>query len=228
MKTKVIPAYLYRIYKEDDRIATFFEGFNKLAQDYIDSFNLLQLPVYKSKAGALLDWVGLNIYGIPRPVLPVGLETIKGELNSIALNELELNELIKKYPQNFITASDDVYKRVITWHHYKGDGDGFNVRILKRKIMRFLTDARVNQTYQISVSFAPDNVVNIGIYQHGRIPLHPSGIVNDSELSGAPLNELRTQRADFSQFELSQLFKTAVDSGILELPFQYDFNVTVI
>lgn len=228
MRADVIPAYPYSIYKDDDNIAVFFKGFNQLAQDYIDSFNALKLPVYKSKVNALLDWVGLNIYGIARPVFPVGIESIRGELNNLAFNEIALNELIKKYPENFIVASDDVYKRVITWHHYKGDGDGFNIRTLKRKVMRFLTDSKVSQTYQVSVSFGLNNEVNLIIYQNGRMPLHPSAIINDSALSESPLNELNSVAIDYTAFELSHIFKTAVDTGVLELPFQYSWNVTII
>lgn len=228
MRTQAIPAYPYSIYKDDDKISVFFQGFNKIAQDYIDSFNSLDLPIYKKKIGPLLDWVGNNIYGIARPVFPIGNETITGEINSVALNEHAINELLKKYPQNFVLASDDVYHRVITWHHWRGDGNIFNVRTLKRKIQRFLTDSRVDQTYQVSVSFAPNNQVNLTIYNNGRIPLRPSAIINDGELNSFSPNELRTQQVSLVKFDLAEIFKSAVLSGALELPFQYTYVVNII
>jgi hypothetical protein len=225
MRAEVIPAYPYSPYKDDDQIYTFFKGFNGYAQDYIDSFNALNLPIYNSKIGTFLDWVGNNIYGIPRPVFPVGYETTRGELNSTALNEQALNELIHKFPENYVLANDDVYRRVITWHHWKGDGDVFNVRTLKRRIMRFLTNQRVDQTYQVSVSFGLNNQVNITIYQNSFIPAHPSAILNDSELNRVALNELTGSHIPLPVFDLAQTFKTAILTGALSFPFQYQTPV---
>ena len=228
MRASVIPAYPYSIYRDDDKISVFFQGFNKVSQDYIDSFNSLNLPIYSQKIGPFLDWVGNNIYGISRPVFPVGHESISGEINSAEINSAEINALVKKYPKNFVLASDDVYHRVITWHHWKGDGDVFNIRTLKRRIMRFLTNGRVDQTYQISVSFAPVNQVNITIYNNGRIPLRPSSVVNDGELNASALNEIRARQVSLVKFDLADIFKSAVLSGVLELPFQYQYIVNII
>jgi len=228
MRADVLPAYPYSIYKDDDQITTFFMGFNKFGQDYIDSFLTLNLPIYNLKVGAFLDWVGKNIYGIPRPVFPVGREEIRGEINTVAYNEQALNELLKKYPQQYILASDDVYRRVITWHHWKGDGDVFNVRNLKRRVQRFLSNTRVDQTYQVSVSFGIGNQANLTIYNNGRMPLHPSAIIADGELNSYALNELRTEEIALVKYELAEIFRTAVMIGCLELPFQYDWVVTII
>jgi hypothetical protein len=225
MRTEVIPAYPYSQYKDDDQIYTFFKGFNDYAQDYIDSFNALNLPIYNSKYGTFLDWIGKNIYGIPRPVFPVGHETTQGELNTTALNEQAINELIHKFPQNYVLADDDVYKRVITWHHWKGDGDVFSVRTLKRRIMRFLTNTRVDQTYQVSISFGLNRQVNITIYQNSFIPAHPSGILNDGELNSFEINGLSGQHLALTKFDLAETFKTAILTGALEFPFQFQTPV---
>lgn len=228
MRTDIaIPPFPYLPYVFDDMVSAVFQGLTSYAQDYIDSFNALNLPIYNSKQNNFLDYVGVNLYGISRPILPIGnIETI-GEINNFALNEIELNKVITLYPEQFYIATDDVYKRVITWHHYKGDGDLFNIRHLKRRVMRFLSGSTVNETYQISVSFGLNNQCNIIIYNNGRINLRPSGIINDGELNGFAINELRTQQIPFVHYELAEIFKKCVDTGWLELPFQYQFNVII-
>lgn len=228
MRTTVaIPPYPYLPYVFDDKISAIFQGITSYYQDYVDSFNALNLPIYNSKIGSFLDFVGVNLYGISRPVLPIGNIVTMGEINNAALNELELNKLITKYPDQFYIATDDVYKRVITWHHYKGDGDLFNVRHLKRRIMRFLSNGTINQTYQISVSFGQKNQCNIIIYNNGRINLRPSAVINDGELNGFVLNELRTQQVPFTKYELAEIFKKCIETGVLEMPWQYTTNVII-
>jgi len=228
MRTQLaIPLYPYLPYVFDDMVVAVCRGISDYGQDYIDSFNALNLPIYTSKVGEFLDFVGVNLYGIPRPIFPVGVTQTIGDINNFALNELELNKLLTKYPDQFFIATDDIYKRIITWHHYKGDGDTFNIRHLKRRIMRFLTDTDVNQTYQISVSFGLNNQCNIIIYNNGRINLRPSGVINDGELNSFAINELRTQQIPFTRFELAEIFKKGVEMGVLELPFQYTYIVTI-
>ena len=61
---------------------------------------------------------------------------------------------------------DDVLKRSLTWHFYKGDGRYFDVRWLKRRVMRFLegvdgTDQGTASTYDVSVVFAAGYSVTI-------------------------------------------------------------------
>ncbi len=57
-----------------------------------------------------------------------------------------------------VGMSDDILKRALTWHFYKGDGKYFDVRWLKRRIMRFLqgvngTDQGTSTTYDVNVTF---------------------------------------------------------------------------
>lgn len=222
-----VPPYPYLPYVFDDMVLAVFQGLASYGQDYIDSFNLLNLPIYHSKQNAFLDYVGTNLYGIPRPIFPIGnIQTI-GEIDNFALNEIELNKLLTKYPDQFIIASDDVYKRVIDWHHYKGDGELFNIRWLKRRIMRFLTNTAVSQTYQISVSFGLNNQCNIVIYNNGRINLRPSAVINDGELNSYAINEQRSMQIPYIVFELAEIFKKGVQTGVLSLPFQYTYVITI-
>jgi hypothetical protein len=96
-------------------------------------------------------------------------------------------------------ATDDVYKRVITWNFYKGDGYQFNTRWLKNRIYRFLTQENgistpIPNTYKIGVTFSSGNNVAIAI--------------NPTINSYAPV--------------LSAL----INSGALQLPFQYTFTIS--
>ncbi|HAF4711160.1 TPA: hypothetical protein G8O14_005187, partial [Salmonella enterica] len=46
-------------YNDDPDIVAFFDAYNKLAQEYLDYFNNLNLPCWTSPAitGELLDWI---------------------------------------------------------------------------------------------------------------------------------------------------------------------------
>jgi len=229
MRTEVVPSYPYDIYKDDDNIVTFFKGYNQHSQNYIDFFANLFLPVYDSKSGYLLDWIGRNIYGIRRPVFPIGLQSQRGELNTIAFDEMELNKLLTLYPTTYIQATDDIYKRVIKWHHWKGDNGIFNIQTLKQRVMRFLIGQDViQQTYQISVSFGLNNQVNLIIYNTGRRNKNPSAVINNSSLSQVAINEQASEMLSLSNLDFAQIFKIAVETGALELPFQFDWIITVV
>jgi hypothetical protein len=194
------PSYLYSEYTDDDDLQAFVAAYNGYAQSYLNTFNGLNLPIYTASniSGPLLDWVGQGIYGYPRPSLPGISASVVGPFNTVEFDQnLALNAL-KTTSGTSYTTTDDIYKRLLTWHFYKGDGKYFNIRWLKRRIMRFLIGANgtapnIDQTYQVNVTFAAGNVVNI------TIPTYP----------------------------VAPLLATAISSGAAELPFQYTFNVTV-
>ena len=100
MLTKTIPSYLYKEYDDDEALQAFVDAFNASAQDYVDWFNTIELPVYTSptSSGDLLDWVAEGLYGIPRPSLfsSGGAQGI-GPLDTGALNELILNDYEIRY-----------------------------------------------------------------------------------------------------------------------------------
>ena len=97
--------------------------------------------------------------------------------------------------------SDDIYKRVLTWRLYKGDGRQFTVTWLKRRVARFVfgvdgSDPPIHETYGVGVAFVGGNVVNITL---------PPG----------------------TDILLAETLAYLVKTGTLELPFQYIFNVLV-
>lgn len=229
--TKVIPSYLYQEYADDDDLQAFVSAFNALAQRYVDWFNQIGLPIYTDLSGTLLDWVGTGLYGLPRPTLSSGRNRFIGPLNTWALNSFPLNKLKIIGPQDVAVTSDDIYKRIITWHFYKGDGKVFNVRWLKRRIMRFLigvngTAPNIDQTYQISVSFGTGNQVNITFLAYVRNVIG-GALLNRFAINTTPLNSIKTKFTTLPPLPNVNIIEQAINSGVLELPFQFDYVVSV-
>jgi len=231
--TNVIPSYLYVQYADDDDLQAFVRAYNEMAQQYVTWFATISLPVYTSNTinSALLDWVAEGLYGMKRPVLPSGLSQNLGMLNTIQLNTLPLNVEELLGPPDYYLVDDDVFKRILTWHLYKGDGKLFDIRWLKRRVMRFLTginggQGETDQTYQISISFGVDGEVNINLQSIQRFAtggaLLGFGLMNDFQL-----NELETDYVVVPISPVAPIFKAAVESGVLELPFQYTWIVNI-
>lgn len=201
MLTQTIPSYLFTEYADDDNLQGFVAAYNALAQEYVTFFATVDLPIYTGLSGSLLDWVAEGLYGITRPIVPTVAARAVGPINTWAYNTIPLNTRINIVPAEYSLATDDIFKRVITWHFLKGDGKAFTIEWLKRRVTRFLNGTNgvnynVDQTYQVSVEFGGGNEVQIGVL-------------------GAFPNVTAT------------IFAYCVRTGILELPFQYVFNVTI-
>lgn len=193
----VIPAYPYIQYSDDDGVQAFFIAYNAYAQAYLDYLNNLNLPIYTSNliAGPLLDWVALGIYGFLRPVFVTTGQPPRGPLDTWQLNTLPLNTYLPGTPSTYTLATDDIFKRVLTWHLYQGDGKVFDVQWLKRRIGRFFygvngTDPVVNP-YAIGVEFT-------------------SAYKATLTLPGGPI---------------AAIFSQAIAQGVLELPFQMTWTI---
>lgn len=198
---RVIKAYPYVQYQDDDNVTAFFDAYNIYAQAYLDWFNRLNLPIYTSDPvqGALLDWVAAGLYGIIRPGLPASVGTPpQGPVNTFTLNSLPVNGYTAGRPETYTATTDDTFRRIITWAFYKGDGKTFTPTWLKRRINRFLngmdgTDVPNDTTYGISV--------------------FPTG--------------LKAWTIKLPTTTMSQIFAAAVKTGVLELPFQIQWTVTL-
>jgi hypothetical protein len=198
--TNTIPMYLYEQYRDDADLRAFVAAHNGLIQQYIDLFNQIELPVYTNPMiqGALLDWVAAGLYGMTRPVLFSGRNNFLGPYNTATLNTLAFNETKRVGASNVTVTNDDIFKRIMTWRLYRGDGKTFNVKWLKRRIVRFLngpngTAPVIDNTYNVSVSFAANRTINVVL----------------------------------PNVEFANFLQQAIQSGAVELPFQYSFNVTV-
>lgn len=196
-----IPSYLYTGFQDDDDLQAFVSAYNEMAQEYVTQFNALGLPVYTGLTGPLLDWVGLGLYGMLRPALSSGVTPDLGPFNTLTLNSEEFNYFFSAPVPAYTGTSDNDFKRILTWAFYKGDGRQFDVRWLKRRVVRFILgvngeDADTANTYDVSVSIAGAAVT---ITIAGDLADNPSSLT----------------------------FQQAVQSGALELPFQYSFTVVI-
>jgi hypothetical protein len=138
-----IPSYLYAEYSDDEDLQAFVDAFNSLAQGYLDWFNQSPLGLYISPFinGPLLDWIGQGVYGISRPVLATTATTRRAGYNSNAYDTVPYNGQFYASTQTASIATDDIYKRVMTWHLYRGDGQQFSMQWLKNRISRFVNGA---------------------------------------------------------------------------------------
>lgn len=231
MISKTIKSYLYWQYNDDVNLQAFINAYNVMTQEYIDWFFNIYLPCYTQPqiSGSLLDWVGLGLYGLSRPSIGVFINILYGTYNSYQFNVAEYNS--SSDVVNY-TLTDDQYKRLITWHFFKGDGKYFSIPWLKRRIERFLLGQNGSNydqpTYRISVSFLDETTVLINIINSVFTVLINSGTYNSFQFnsfasefnSGLNYNIINLTPVDNVAF-----LKTAIDANILELPFQFNYVV---
>ena len=201
----IIPSYLYEQYFDDDDLQGFVATYNLLSQQYSSWFCDINLPIYTGDpiAGPLLDLVAEGLYGYPRPPIATGHIRTIGPLNTWQLNTMKLNDFVNLGAISFFVTTDDIYKRMLTWHFYKGDGHQFSTRWLKRRVMRFLlgingTDRGTDDTSPVSVVIGTGKAVTITVHVADPITTYNATI-----------------------------FQAAIESSVLELPFQYSFAVTL-
>lgn len=233
MVAETIPAYLYVQYNDDEDLAAFVRAQNELTQEYVDRFLALNLPIYTRfpVSGDLLNWVGAGLYGIPRPALASGRNRNLGPLNTFLFNVLPLNTIQTVGPSNVTVTNDDTYRRIITWNFYKGDGKQFNVRWLKRRIQRFLTGVDgigpdISETYRISVTFGVNRQVNITLGTIDRF-ITGGALPNRFALNTMGYNRLNTNYTSLDPVPYAPIFLSAMETGVLQLPFQYTYIVTI-
>jgi hypothetical protein len=283
----VIPSYLYQEYSDDDDCQGFVDAQNDSQQDYVDTFNALNLPIYTGQpslvAGQLLDWVGTGVYGMSRPALTSGRPLTMGPLNTWGYNwlfpmwgvppagvevEFGLNMLQLLSVGEIIITDDDLYRRILTWHLYKGDGNYFSIPWLKRRVWRFLygtdgtapesvdwwpNDASIADMEQISCSIGVDQNVTIRFIL-GKRPVHGGAMLNTFGCNGfqpgfgvvppwnigddiVPVvpgttyptrgitpNDLETTYTPLLPLPYMSTFKAALDSGVLEFPYHFNFT----
>lgn len=229
--TKTLPSYLYQQYNDDEDLQAFVDAYNQMAQQYVTFFATIGLPIYSGDQiqGSLLDWVAAGIYGMTRPVLPFGVGQTLGPFNTAMFNTIAFNTFELHGPPNYYLTSDDIFKRILTWHLYRGDGFTFNIRWLKRRVERFLTGTNgdggsTDQTYDVSVTFGTDNEVNINLQTTRRLAKGGS-IYNSGAFNSFAFNQFDTEAINLPSSPLIPIFKAAVQAGVLELPFQYTFIV---
>ena len=202
MLTQVLPAYLYQQYTKDpynEDLQAFFTAYNTESQTRLDATNDLNLPIYTKQIAPLLDWTAYSIYGVTRPSLgspaqfsPLGVyDTIPYDTNAYSRN-------ITTGTSSFYVVDDDIFKRILTWNFYKGDGFQYTTQWLKRRIKRFLlgvngVDCPIDNTYEISVTYGSNNAITLTVPNYAVTPI----------------------------------FISALESGVLNVPFEYSYIVDI-
>ena len=214
----VIPAYVYDQYSDDENVQGFFEVLNAMAQGYLDWFNQTPLPLYTNPNinGPLLDWVGNSLYNIPRPVISDVQQVVKGAMATVPLTALPIAGFQISESGTSAIATDDVYKRVLTWFMYRGDGMQMSVEWLRRRIARFiygingtdLTDVGLIST----VSLSQVNSQSGGVMGNGVMGLMVMGL--------AFSKVLHKGIANLPSYPMSSVLQELVNTGVIPLPFQ--------
>lgn len=224
-----LDSYAYIQYADDPNIVALFSAFNVLAQQFLDDINGYQLPIFLNQSGALLDWAATSIYGIQRQNMSSGGPRPIGPLNSAALNSETLNGFSEVNSSTTYLATDQIYQRILQWNTFKGDGFQFTPRWLKRRVQRFLTGVITpDQTYQVSVHFL--TATNVVITINSSVRFLTGGAFfnatdfNEDEMS---FNQSNTEAFVYTSTALAAALKAAIISGLLVLPFQYEFTVNI-
>ena len=224
-----VASYLYQQYQYDDTtqyLTPFFETYNISSQTNLNTINDLNLPIYWGLSGVLLNWVALSLYGFERPVLPKGNVRTLGLYNTNELNNFAYNEEVLEAPQTFYECTDDIFKRIITWNFYKGDGMQFDIQWLKRRVVRFLeggANPKIDEHWQVSVTFPFPGEVLIGITN--GISLGEGGsLFNTFEFDQRPMN-IATQLVPLIPTELAPILQAAINAQVLQLPVGFTYTV---
>lgn len=204
MLATVFPAYLYTQYADDDEIRAFFDAYNDMVQATYDWMKTANLPIFAGdyNSGDQLYWIAYGIYGQTPPSMVSTKRVTYGPYNTVRFNELPFNKRKRVTTNSQIVASDDVFKRIMTWNFYKGDGFLFNVAWLKRRVRRFLegalgTDILNDQQWGVSVEFDGAGGITITL----------------------------SQSSIYTNFALASILQSAFNNNLLHMPFWA--NVTV-
>ncbi|MDQ2230672.1 hypothetical protein RBI69_12605 [Citrobacter portucalensis] len=233
MLEDIIRSYLYTQYNDDDNIRAFVTAYNTMAKNIYDWMKNANLPIFVGgyNAGDQLRWIARGIYGVKPPVLSSGRQLVLGAFNTFTFNTVPFNtrKVINQSEQ--VVVSDDLFKRIMTWNFYKGDGFYFTIPWLKRRIMRFLTgvngvDVVNDQHWSISVLFSGGGA-SVSIIKGFR-KLTDSSVYNAQTFNSRAYNQKTSVLIKSNEYEYASLFKQAFDSGLLHMPFYQPVSVTIV
>jgi hypothetical protein len=198
--TGVIPSYVFQEYADDDDIQALFEAQTDFAQGFLNWFIGANLPIYTGGivAGPLLDWVGQGIYGIVRPSITTGSSSSIEATNQYWTDQIATNERKVTSSGTSSTVNDDIYRRVLTWNLYKGDGYYFDMEWLKRRIYRFLQ--------------GPNGI--------------PPATYDISTVNATVASSVFTITASGSDPATGVILNSLIQSGACNTPFEMTFNLT--
>jgi hypothetical protein len=224
---EVVPTYVYGQFSDDPDIQAFFAGLNTTAQGYTDWFNETPLSVYTSEAisGPLLEWIGTGLYGVGRPSLSTLSSRSYGNYNSVPYNTLAFSSRRQISSGTAQLASDDLYKRTLTWYNYLGDGRQMSIQWLRRRVARFIfgvngTDVTADKFWQISIIQPP--VAFSASY--GTPPYNTQAY---STRKNRKIPAAHALQIILPPGQISRQFQILVNAGFLVLPFQVKFTIVI-
>lgn len=179
--TSLIPSYSYIQFADDENIAAWFSGHNEYAQSYLDWFSETPLAIYTNSniSGELLDWVANGVYGIYRTPIATVLSKTIGEINTYGPDSIPINQDKTEENSSVTLMTDDIFKRLITWDFYKGDGPQFTIPWIKNRVARFLYGINgYNNTNNISVKFTSARNVQIQVIAEKSVSLITQQLYN--------------------------------------------------
>ncbi len=233
MLEDIIRSYLYTQYNDDDNIRAFVTAYNTMAKNIYDWMRSANLPIFVGgyNAGDQLRWIARGIYGVKPPVLESGRQLVIGEFNTCTFNTVPFNTRRVINQSEQVVVSDDLFKRIMTWNFYKGDGFYFTIPWLKRRIMRFITgvngvDVVNDQHWSISVLFSGGGA-SVSIIKGFR-KLTDSSVYNAQTFNSRAYNQKTSVLIKSNEYEYASLFKQAFDSGLLHMPFYQPVSVTIV
>ncbi|WP_447782131.1 hypothetical protein [Enterobacter asburiae] len=233
MLEDIIKSYLYTQYNDDDDLQAFVSAYNAMAQEIYSWMINANLPIFVGgyNVGDQLKWIARGIYGVKPPVLVSGKQITYGPFNTVMFNQLPFNGRKVVNQSEQVVVSDDLFKRIMTWNFYKGDGYYFTIPWLKRRIIRFLTgidgmDVVNDQRWSVSVLFSGSGA-SISIIK-GYRRLTNSSLYNSFGFNTRVFNQKTSGVIKSTEYEYAELFKQAFDSGLLHMPFYQPVSVTIV
>ena len=224
----IVPSYVYTQYNDDPYVTAFFTAFNEMAQGYLDWFNDTPMPVWTNPniSGPLLDFIGTNLYGTSRPVISsVGATQVFGPMGSDPMGSMAMGSYVQTQSGTAQAASDDLYKRTLTWILYKGDGYQASIEWLRRRIARFLYGANggdIDVGLITNVSISDQGTQTVGAYGTYAYGTQAYGtITQETYTSGGNLF------ITIPNLTVSQAFIDMFRGGFLPAPLQMTYNFTI-
>jgi len=221
MLQNTLPAYLYQQYAADDNLQAVIAAYNAATQTIVSAFASQNLAYYPALSAPLLQWVAEGLYGTQETALASPITPATGPLNTVMLNTTLLNTGTPA-SETYYNITDDIFKRILTWNLYKGDGKRFCMRWLKRRIARFIFGVDGTDPQFINnPSMVPG--VNVGTETTSAI----SVVVSDHTLTVTLDQALISAQTQLTPGILT-FFSLAFTSGVLDLPLQYSYAVDIV
>jgi hypothetical protein len=159
--------------------------------------------------------VAQGLYGLGRTSLASPLTPDVGPLGTlIPLGTLFPLARLDVSTQTTYNISDDVFKRILTWDIYKGDGKRFSSHWLKRRIMRFLVGVNGTDPQPWYPGFV------VGAENTSAIGVQVSGTTLTVTISQGVLQLLTPLTPGILNF-FQLAFEAGCIGGVLDLPIDY-------